>query len=148
MAKHVCTVVFLLYIVSILCLTFLVNRRAHSGYNLIPFAEPIRLLRSKHYEPLSLMVMNVFLFIPYGILAPMVLRDFHTRCTGHPRIIEHPLLIGVVFIVLIEIFQPIFRRGIFDIDDILCNTLGVFIGYGLFLVGRYFLMKRRKNDTR
>lgn len=39
-----------------------------------------------------------------------------------------------MFSVLIEFSQLLFRRGMFDADDIVSNTIGTIIGLGLFLL--------------
>ena len=47
----------------------------------------------------------------------------------------------------IEIFQLVTKRGIFEPDDLLGNTVGTMIGYGIYRLVR-FGMKRKKKDCR
>lgn len=63
---------------------------------------------------------NVMMFIPFGFLGWMFskLNDLKT------------LLFGFVSsIVIIEALQYFSRLGIFEVDDILLNTFGVFLGF-------------------
>jgi hypothetical protein len=45
--------------------------------------------------------------------------------------------------LIIEIMQTILRVGIFDIDDVILNALGVMIGYWIFLVLTRWLRERK-----
>jgi glycopeptide antibiotics resistance protein len=67
---------------------------------------------------------NILLFIPYGFLCPWVL-PFARRfisCT----------LVGFVTSCLIEYMQLFTGRGIWQIDDVLTNTIGASIGFLLY----------------
>jgi glycopeptide antibiotics resistance protein len=63
---------------------------------------------------------NIALFVPIGFLVPFVYRNMTWRKS---------LLLAVVVPLLIEIIQVVFRVGIFDIDDVILNGLGIMIGY-------------------
>ncbi len=65
---------------------------------------------------------NIIFLIPVGFLLPKVLN----RLTQ-----LHIFLIALFFCLLIELIQAYFRIGIFDIDDVLLNVLGVMVGYWL-----------------
>ena len=56
------------------------------------------------------------------------------------------VLIGFGFTLLIEIFQYISNFGIFEIDDIFDNTIGVIIGYSIFMI--YTKIKEKGNLKR
>ncbi|MEI3563747.1 MAG: VanZ family protein [Agathobacter rectalis] len=43
---------------------------------------------------------------------------------------------GFGFALFIEVVQLITGRGVFETDDIINNTIGAMIGYGLFSVAR------------
>ena len=62
---------------------------------------------------------NVLPFVPVGLLAPFVFR----RMTW-----AKALLLAVGTGLLMEVLEVIFQVGIFDVDDILLNSLGVLIG--------------------
>ncbi|QHT61989.1 VanZ family protein [Paenibacillus lycopersici] len=64
---------------------------------------------------------NIAVFAPFGLSVPYLLRMrlFSFTC----------FFICVLF--LLETFQLLLQRGSFDIDDILLNTIGALIGFGL-----------------
>ncbi len=85
-------------------------------------------------------VLNVLMMIPFGILVPMLLKKEKSWCT---------IPLGIVFSAFIELIQLLLRRGLFEIDDLIHNTLGCMIGYCIYLLyskcnGKVF--KRRKNN--
>lgn len=71
------------------------------------------------------LVGNIALLIPVGFLVPFVFRQMTWKKT---------LLLSVAAGFIIEIMQVLLRVGIFDIDDIILNALGVIIGYWAFLI--------------
>lgn len=85
--------------------------------NLIPFRT---LLQDITYSPAHLLL-NVIIFIPFGILFPL-------SYPRHSNFLTFTL-IALLSICGIEFIQRITYLGIFDIDDILLNLLGCFIGY-------------------
>ena len=73
---------------------------------------------------------NIAMFIPIGFLASQLI--------GWKGI-----LIGFAYSVLIELLQLLTRRGLFEFDDIIHNTLGAALGFGLWML----LRKAMKNDV-
>lgn len=69
-------------------------------------------------------VENVLLFIPYGFLGAWVRRPMR-RFFGCA-------FLGAATSLGIEFLQLVTKRGFFQVDDILTNTLGTVIGYLLF----------------
>ncbi|MBA3877899.1 MAG: hypothetical protein C0498_13435 [Anaerolinea sp.] len=76
---------------------------------------------------------NVGAFVPLGVLAPMLSR----RWTSWPR----ALLLGILASGLVEGAQLVlslamgFPWRVADVDDLLLNTLGTLIGFGVWTVG-------------
>lgn len=66
---------------------------------------------------------NILLFIPIGLLFPIV--------TGKTKW-YWTIGVGLSFSLLIETIQLITSLGYFDPDDIMLNTLGMAIGFGLW----------------
>ena len=68
------------------------------------------------------MLMNVFLFFPLGLTMPYVL----------PEKWKHNALLTIIFAcvfsIAIEYLQYYFQLGRAETDDVICNTLGCFIG--------------------
>jgi len=69
--------------------------------------------------------MNVFMLVPLGIMIP---------CFVDKR----PILWGALCSLSIEALQFVTKRGYFEIDDIIHNTLGILLGYAF-----YRILKRR-----
>jgi len=42
------------------------------------------------------------------------------------------LVLGVVTGLSFEVMEVVFRVGIFDVDDVILNAIGVTLGYGVF----------------
>ena len=71
---------------------------------------------------------NIAMFIPIGFIWPLVFRKLDT----HLKVIAA----GVVYSLLIEIVQiPIYGR-LTDVDDLILNSLGYLIGYGMYLLAK------------
>lgn len=80
---------------------------------------------------------NTAMFIPIGIVWPIVYRKLNTH--------KKAIAAGVGFSLCIEILQLPFYDRVSDIDDLLLNSLGFLIGYGLYLLVR--LLKRKRIPT-
>lgn len=71
------------------------------------------------------LILNILMFVPLGILLPLI----HRRWQNFIWL----LMSALVFTLLIESFQSVTGYGIFDLDDILNNTIGAVIGYGVVM---------------
>lgn len=119
---------WLLYAVFIFYMVFLVVVlfRTHHPVrllNLVPFHSIIDYLLAGNPKmnafALSNVLGNIALFIPLGVYALLFRRD--------KRILPSTLWI-VLFSLSVEIVQYISKMGIGDIDDVILNGLGGFIG--------------------
>lgn len=113
-----------IYILSLLVLLFFRPNEQDYGaahnINLIPFST-ISLFLSGDADPLVAfynIAANIVLFIPFGIALKWKKRNWVTL-----------IIVPILTISLIEIIQHLTNRGSLDIDDLLLNTLGFFIGY-------------------
>lgn len=72
---------------------------------------------------------NIFVFVPFGFLFPMVSRDGEQFSVMFAN--------AFTFVLGIETFQLFSAFGAFDVDDILLNCLGAALGFGLYkIMGR------------
>ena len=79
------------------------------------------------------MLMNIFLFFPLGMtLSNALPRKWH--CWGR---IALTTLVGCILSAGIEYAQYRYALGMAEVDDVICNTLGAFVG-ALSLVASYF----------
>ena len=85
--------------------------------------------------------LNMLFFVPMGFMLPYVFRWFRARV--HTR----PALFCLLVSFMVENLQLITRRGLYDFDDIISNTIGGLIGQALFIVVGYAAVGtgRRKN---
>ena len=65
-------------------------------------------------------LLNILFFIPYGLLFPW--KD------GWKQV----FLTALILSVFIELSQFIFNLGWCEVDDVISNTLGAMIGYGIW----------------
>lgn len=80
---------------------------------------------------------NIVLFIPYGLLSACNFK----QCRNPVK----SILIGFAGSLFIESMQLITGRGIFQIDDIMTNTVGMLAGCILYHICNCF---RRKKDPK
>jgi glycopeptide antibiotics resistance protein len=66
---------------------------------------------------------NVGLLVPIGFLAPFAFSNMSWK---------KALILGAASGLLIEGMQVAFRVGIFDVDDVILNGLGVVVGFAAF----------------
>lgn len=111
-----------LYTIALLILLFFrPNDQNYDSMNLIPFSTISFYLSGKVNWLISFynLAANIGLFIPYGIFL-MVKNEAS---------ILKLILLPLTTIALIEILQFLTHRGSMDIDDLILNLLGIFVGY-------------------
>ena len=77
-------------------------------------------------EALLNFIGNTTMFLPLGIVWPSVFRELDTH--------KKTIAAGFGFSLLIEILQLPFFDRVSDIDDLILNTLGFIMGYGIYLL--------------
>lgn len=82
---------------------------------------------------------NVIMFAPYGFLVPLISKKINIG--------RKVILSGCIFSVLIEIFQYITALGLCDIDDVILNTLGVLLGFGIYKIAKNVLVKFKRSKV-
>lgn len=115
---------FSLYLAAVYALVGMPNVtyvRFELNLNLIPIVGFITDLRSSF--------LNVLLFIPLGLLLPVFWTAFRAR--------KKTVLFGFVMSCAIELLQ-IFTFRATDVNDLITNTFGTFLGY----IAAHVLMKR------
>ena len=115
----------LVFIIYILCLYFVVTGQDinYGGVNLIPFKEMFR-YEIGSYKFMKNIVGNILLFIPYGFFSSYYLEN---------KKVSINVIVCLIATVCIETIQYYIGR-VFDIDDIILNVLGGFVGYLLYVV--------------
>lgn len=87
-------------------------------------------------EGLSMaIILNIILFMPFGFFIPLIFKQLKNKWF-------YGILFGFSFSLIIELLQTFTGRFV-QVDDILMNTLGTFIGYALSL-----LLGKRKQQSK
>ena len=100
----------------------------HTGpANLVPFKTIVPQLmgHGNHLIGLVNLAGNIIPFMPIGFLAPLVFRSISR---------QKVFVLGVGTGLTFEMMEILFRVGIFDVDDVILNALGVIVGYGVFVL--------------
>ena len=80
------------------------------------------------FRDLAEVYLNVMLFVPIGYLLPYVFRWFRERTR------RRTVLACFLISLATENIQLITKLGFYDIDDLITNTIGGFVGQALFMV--------------
>ena len=121
-------VLFCAAVIAILCATIL--NRTPGNYELI--LTPFAALSAARQQPelYRAILMNVFLFFPLGLtLSNSLPRKWHRW----GRIIL-TTFVGCILSAGIEYTQYRYALGMAEVDDVICNTLGAFIGSTSLLI--------------
>ncbi len=119
--KELLHLVFILYI---LCLYYILTYRdaGGAGINLVPFKEIFR-YQIGSYKFIKNIIGNILLFLPFGFFVSYYLNT---------RKWSSPVIISLIVSFCAEGMQYYLGR-VFDVDDIILNVLGGFLGYLLFV---------------
>ena len=110
--------------------------------NFVPFAT-IKLFsasqRMRMEYKVENLLGNILIFIPLGFLLPLLIKRFRNTLAI--------LLAGFFLSVFYECFQLATGIGVFDVDDMLLNTLGTAIGVIIFWVIRKIFSSGGQNNS-
>lgn len=110
------TFIFSFYLVGVLSATGVCLKANFSPkFSLLPFIDMIRGPKDA--------VLNVILFLPLGIFLPLLYEQYNS--------LSKVFLLGFLFSLSIEIIQ-MFGFGTTDINDLITNTFGSVLGYGVY----------------
>jgi glycopeptide antibiotics resistance protein len=138
-------IIFIIYIIILFKLTVFRNGFGFDNLfengklNLIPFADLIGIITRQGFgQFIYLFLGNIIWFIPFGFLLPLICKRKFT--------LTQILLLGFALSLSIEILQYVFGTGVSEIDDLILNTLGTVVGYGLQkkIIGIYLPYKSCK----
>lgn len=112
-------------------------------YNLQLFKEIKRFIRYREQIGLEGFIVNIFgnvlAFMPYGFLLPLLNKAYR----GFYRIV----LLSILFSFVIEVSQLLLKVGVFDVDDILMNSIGGILGFVVFHIF-YSIYRKLEAETR
>jgi len=126
--KSYINIIAVLYFIGIIGITFFKGSYPSSHINLNPLSVANE-LHDYFNHTLLLLISNTILYIPVGIYV-----NYKTNIK-----ILNQFSGFLLYILLIEFIQFISHSGVFDINDILTNTIGYIIGaLGTNLIRNYF----------
>jgi glycopeptide antibiotics resistance protein len=100
-------------------------QQAEYMYNLKPFSTISHFIQFDNFNTKTSIInlfWNIGVFIPFGILMPMILKLRLYKL----------FVVFLCILFVLELIQLISRRGSLDIDDFILNSIGFFIGYGIY----------------
>ena len=133
--RSVLSCLFCLYLSAVFALVGIPNVtyiRPELNLNLIPLAGMLADFKNS--------ILNVLLFIPLGIMLPLLWNKFKT--------LKFTLLFGFGMSSVIELLQALTFRAT-DVNDLITNTLGTFLGFfcANALLARFPAIKQLAADT-
>lgn len=107
-------------------------------YNLVLFKEIFRFIRysdSLGFWAVMINVLgNIICFIPFGFFLPI----YYSKL----RSLLLVVILAFCFSLFIEVIQLLLKVGCFDVDDLLLNTIGGFLGYFIFFIYQKSIKRR------
>lgn len=124
--KHIAAVCFTMLYLCLVYTSTVLSRDVvpDRGVALKPFWSYAQWIQGNEVF-LTYIVLNILMLLPVGFSMSFVWQD-------SKRIV----LLGFCFSCLIEVSQLLTGRGLFEIDDIFHNTLGVILGILLYRLGK------------
>ena len=121
--KRILFPAFCLYLYMVIGITLLYRWPYDSlKFSLTPFWSYRRAVQNRNL--LLQILLNYVMLLPFGIMAPVWMKR------------RYVLIVGTFFSVAIELIQFCMRRGRFEFDDIIGNTIGVLIGLEIYTLLR------------
>jgi glycopeptide antibiotics resistance protein len=118
---------FVVYGIFMICITVIYRRQFHQSHiNLMPFWSYAAITSGKD-ELIKQIIMNVLAFVPIGASLALGLKK---------AVWWKVVLVGCMVSVCVEALQFYYKRGLCEIDDVMHNSIGCLIGYGIFSLVR------------
>ena len=124
-------IVFIYYVILLFNMVVFARYNSIDSYNLIPFKSIVDIFKNgTTYEVIINIFGNLLVFMPleYFLIELFKVKKFS---------INFVLSFGII--LLIELFQYIFKIGVLDIDDLILCTFGMML---------FYIIYKRKNQKR
>ena len=99
---------------------------AEYRYNLVPFKAIYISFTDYVWNDFRHFAVNIFgnigMFMPFGILLTLLFS------------LKKAFIIFIIGVLTLETAQLISRRGVFDVDDIILNSIGFLTGYAIIKI--------------
>lgn len=126
-ARYTALLALVEYIGLIYCTTVILRRAMKvSKYDWHPFWS-YQAIEAGTDRLIGQNIMNIVMFIPIGLLLCLAFKNL--RWYG-------AMVVALVLSVSIEWLQYVYAKGFSEVDDVMHNTLGCLIGYGMIILMR------------
>lgn len=132
-------IVFLTYMIVVLGATIGNRVSVYEIVNLHLFSSYKDLYNNFSIGEFRNLILNILMFIPIGFIMPLIFKKCECWYTTY--------FVSFSISLFIEILQFISKRGILEFDDMINNTLGCGIGYGIVMIF-ISLFKRKKANKK
>lgn len=145
--RRLAGILFILYLIVLFYFLFFSEEMGRTylerdyHYNLKPFKEIKRFIQYWRILGIGTVLLNIVgniaAFVPFGTFIPV----FAEKC----KKFWWTALYGFELSLLVELVQLASKVGCFDVDDLLLNTIGAMIGYGVYAFAiRYVIYPKKK----
>ncbi|MBP3840548.1 MAG: VanZ family protein [Bacilli bacterium] len=117
-------IVFIYYVILLFNMVVFARYNSIDSYNLIPFKSIVDIFKNgTTYEVIINIFGNLLVFMPleYFLIELFKVKKFSIN-----------FILSFVIILLIELFQYVFKVGILDIDDLILCTFGMMMFYIIY----------------
>lgn len=133
--KRINFILFIVAVSAILSTTVIFRTVEIRELCFVPFYSFV--LAKEQPEFYRSMLMNICLFVPFGLTMPYILKgDSKSRFKATVRD-------ALIYSIAIEVMQYVFLIGRAEIDDVICNVLGTTVGCLSYLIS--VALKKAKN---
>lgn len=137
-SKFVFITLLICWFIVVLGITTLSRGARYTGQiNFDLFTSYINAWNAWSLTEFQLIIFNMLMFVPLGVLLPLI----HLKNKSFWRV----FVISIAFTACIEMSQLITGKGIFELDDLLHNTIGSLAGY--FIVMVFILWNEQRKLT-
>lgn len=143
--SRICFVIYMALLVYFLLLSDGFGRGEgyeNYRYNLVPFQEIMRFIKYYEYIDFPSVVINllgnIVAFMPFGALIRWVVN----RKTRWYQATAYTFL----FSLCVELLQLVAKVGVFDVDDLMLNTLGGLMGFWVYYLLLLINRRRERHD--
>lgn len=127
-------VLFILYLVLVAYVTIFSREEGHSRAILLKFDQLKEAIRTHSLEPLRHSFLNAIMFVPIGLLFPLIRPARLAKMT-------YVGALGLMLSTLIEATQLYLTMGQCDLEDVAANTAGAVIGIIIYKIAAPFIFK-------
>ena len=117
-------IVFIYYVILLFNMVIFARYNSVNSYNLIPFKSIVDIIRNNDFYSIIINIFgNLLIFMP---LEYFIIELFKVNK------LSLNFIISFIAIFLIELFQFVFKVGVFDVDDLLICIFGMIIFYVIY----------------